>query len=121
MKKTSKRPDHVFISIEKITLGQMDRSKKYVTLAALCIALEPHEPHTLLWNDRRIKKLYVMRQEMRPTQHWGALVKPTCEHCELLQAMLRVNIAKADRLTFSRADFIDLMQRIGTENVSTSV
>jgi hypothetical protein len=107
--RSSKPIEHVFISNDPIEVGRMNGGDKYTFFSALCIALEADDSSR--W-QREDQERFMQRRNLSLKQHWHSLVKPKCERCEMYQLMLRANVKKADRLTFDRAQFKSLMQRI---------
>lgn len=107
---------HVYISTEPIAVGKMHGADSYKFFVSLCIAFEEIERNSEKWDSYHRVSLITFRRDLSVKEHWHSLVKPACEHCCLLQAMLHANFKKADRLTVDREQLRTLMQKYESEN-----
>ncbi len=97
-RKPTPPPEHLFISDSPIKLGQMAKNDRYATFSALC------------------ENMWKYRSAVHPREHWNTgSTKPTCSGCGLIKTLLRANVAKDARATFTTGDLRALMQRINAQ------
>lgn len=110
------RPAHVYITEVEIKVGSMGRGDKYSSFTTLCAGADPFSVGgiggVLGSAGTPPPQFRRYRSHLSIREHWYNMQKPTCQRCELLQALLRGNVPKADRPAFTLLQFRALMQSI---------
>ncbi|MFZ2152089.1 MAG: hypothetical protein WAV09_03215 [Minisyncoccia bacterium] len=106
--------EHVFISDKPVRHGQMTPSDKYAPFTALCVFEIVRELSAYPMPSYTVRRT---RERMALREHWHHKgTKPTCARCALLQALLKANVPKAQRMAFTTPEMRELMARITAVN-----